>query len=107
MASSIGMTQQSRYTRRFTQLCNVEGVDASGDRSTVAENLLCSFPYPADKDARERANMGTNERLLQIYIEPQNGLASGQRLTVNSVEYGIHAVTAWKTSFCEVLIKTP
>jgi hypothetical protein len=91
------------------QTCNIESVASNGSRTPVVSSLICTPPYPADRQARERAGQATEARLLQVFTEiPGSEIKSSMRLLVGAEDYRIFAVTPWPAitpEFYEVLVE--
>lgn len=90
----------SRYTRQLKQTGSITRVPpASSDptaREDVVSSLKCSYPYPASKDAAERAGLATVAQLLEAFTAvPTEAVNTRHMFNVGGEEFRIRAINEW------------
>lgn len=82
------------------QKCRIEAVVGySAPRDIVARELKCSYPYPAGRNALERAGLGIEVQAMILYVEPpetgEQTIATGHRVIIKDNDFRIQHVSLW------------
>ena len=79
------------------------------DREVVEADVALEGPFPASKEAKERAEMATTAQAYTAYVVPLTAVPStDMRLNFASIDYRIRGVSPWPAGtpdFYELLIE--